>query len=153
MERYLKHAANYYGQVHGVRELPGGATPGQLGFLRAESKRQGLIVDSGFEAFLMAVNGTGFNGLNFFGVQISEGDTFGRLDIFRLNLLIDERGDDVLYGGSGPEIYVRTAARGIFERKDIAGWDPYFQYETCDEMIAAILEEEAGNLDELHGVP
>ena len=79
--------------------------------------------------------------------------TFGRLDIFRLNLLIDERGDDVLYGGSGPEIYVRTAARGIFERKDIAGWDPYFQYETCDEMIAAILEEEAGNLDELHGVP
>ena len=152
LERYLSHAANYYEKVRGVRELPR-ATPEQLSFLRAESKRQGLIIDPGFEALLATVNGTGFNGLQFFGVQIPEDDMFGRTDIFYLNLLIDERENNVLYGGSGDEFYVRVAATGTFERRSIVGWEPYFQYETCDEMIAAILEEEAGNLDELHGVP
>ena len=89
--------------------------------------------------------------LLFYGIQIPREDKLGRLDLLDMNLLIKERGQDTLYGQDADEFFVHVADTGTFARRSIAGWDPYYEYETCNQMIAAILEEAVGNLRERLG--
>ena len=146
LQRYLGHVAEYYTAV----DLPptiDPATPEQLQLLQSEGRRQNLFIDPSIECLLSRVNGLGFDGLLFYGIQIPKEDQFGRLDLQYMNLLIEERGQDTLYGQWADEFFVHVAETGTFARRSIAGWRPYFEYETCNEMIAAIFEEA---LDYLH---
>ena len=153
LERYLAHAARYYKAVGKPIKIPG-ATPGQLAFLQSQSKQYGLVIDPSIERLLARVNGAGYDGVFLYGIQIPEhGDLYGRIDMVYMNRLIEERGPDTLYGQWTDEFLVRVSATGTFERRSIAGWDPYAEYDTCDQMLAGLLEEVVGYLDEHHGPP
>ena len=150
LDRYLEYAAQYREAV-GKPQKTDPATLEQLQFLRSEGRHQNLFIDPSIERLLARVNGTGYDGLLFYGIQIPRKDKFGRLDLLYMNLLIEERGQDTLYGQGTDEFFVHVADTGTFARRSIAGWDPYYEYETCNQMITAILEEAVGNLRERLG--
>ena len=149
LDRYLEYAARFREPDEPPTTPP--ATTEQLAFLHSEGRRQNLFIDPCIERLLTRVNGTGYDGLCFYGIHIPSLDVSGRLDFLYMNLLIEERGQDTLYGQWAEEFFVQVADTGTFARRSIAGWRPYFTYETCSEMIAAILEEAVGYLDEHHG--
>ena len=146
LDRYLIHAASHYESVH-LPPTMDPATPEQLHFLRSEGRLQNLFIDPSIERLLARVNGVAFDGLWFYGIQIQQEDIIGRMDLYYMNLLIEERGQDTLYGQWCDELFVHVAAAGTFARRSMAGWRPYFEYDTCNEMIAAIFEEALDYLD------
>ena len=148
LERYLDYAARHYRLV-GLPEHVPPASPEQLAFLSAEADRQDVVVVPEIERLLAKVNGVAFNSLWFYGIGIeSRNDRYGRIDLLEMNLLIEEREEDTLYGQWTDQFFVYVAATGTFERRSKSGWDPYDEYETCDGMIAAIFTEALEYLDE-----
>ena len=148
LERYLEHVAEYNVLLGRPAGVPA-ATPKQIAYLHAEAGKQNVHIDPAIERFLSRVNGLGFNGLWFFAIQVHQKtDLYGRMDIFEANLLIEERENDSLYGKWTDQFFVHVAATGTFERRSIAGWDPYNQYETCDQMLAGIFEEALDYLED-----
>ena len=148
LDRYLAYAARHYRRV-GLPENVPPATPEQLAFLSAEADKQDVVIVPEIERLLAKVNGVAYNGLWFYGIGVdSRNDRYGRIDLLEMNLLIEEREEDTLYGQWTDQFFVYVAATGTFERRSIAGGDPYDEYETCDEMIAAIFTEALEYLDE-----
>lgn len=142
LERYL----NYMEQRGGSR--PPAATPLEVDHLRTTCEQLGLVIDPSYEALLKKANGTGYDGLFFCGASIPKEDRYGRIDLLDENELVDERGDDTIYGLWQDEFFVRVASTGQFERRSVATADAYHVYATCEELLAAVLTEVVSYLDE-----
>jgi len=142
LDRYL----TYTEQRGGLR--PPAATPMEIDRLQTISERLGLVIDPSYVALLKKANGTGYDGLFFCGISIPSEDKYGRIDLVDENELIDERGDDTIYGLWQDEFFVRVASTGQFERRSVATADAYHVYPTCEELFTAVLTEEVGYLDE-----
>jgi hypothetical protein len=97
-------------------------------------------------SFLRLTNGTGFDSLRFYGVGIAEDDSLGRMDLLEVNDLIEERGEDTLYGEWQDEFFVHVHQTGTFARRSIATWDILFEYDTYSELVSAVLDEELQSL-------
>ena len=147
LERYLDYAARYYVAVRRP-SMAAAATAEQLAFLQSEGRHQNLYIDPSIERLLARVNGVGYDGFWFYGIQIPKPDTFGRMDLLYMNRLVEERGQDTLYGQWTDQFFVHVADTGTFARRSIAGWNPYDEYETCNQMITAIFEEMVGYLED-----
>ena len=130
--------------------LPPGATPRELALLRTGAREQKLVVDPAIERLLARVNGINFDGTSFFGIGISHSsrtDPHARLDLLEMNLLVEERDGDTLYGGDALDFYLHIGATGRFGRRSMAEWYLFHEYATCDEMIAAILAKQLENIE------
>jgi hypothetical protein len=141
-ERYL----TYMEQCGGSR--PPAATRLEINHLQTTCERRGLVIDPSYLALLKKANGTGYDGLFFCGVNIPQKDSYGRIDLFDENDLIDERGDDTIYGLWQDEFFVQVASTGKFERRSVVTADAYHVYSRCEELLAAVLAEEVGYLEE-----
>ncbi len=143
LEKYLAYTQKY------EKSRPPPATLQESDRLLSLAERFGLVIDPSYIALLKKVNGTGFDGLFFCGVCIPENDRYGRIDLVAQNELIDERGDDTIYGLWQDEFFVRVASTGQFERRSVATAEDYYVYSTCEELLTAVLAEQVGYMDEL----
>jgi len=128
------------------------ATPAELDYLRSGAERMGLTVDPEIYELLSTANGTGFDSFLFYGAGIDRADDLGRLDLILANELIEERGNDTLYGQWQDEFFVFVAAAARFERQSIVTGDTYAEYATCAQMLVALFSEELDLLEEAAGV-
>ena len=97
LDRYLKHAMDSYG-ADSTLPLTGPAMSEQLRFLQSAAQCRSLVIAPSIERLLARVNSTANDGLCFYGIQIPEHDHLGRMELIYMNLLIEERGQDTLYG-------------------------------------------------------
>lgn len=141
LARYLEYAQERKGKV------PPAATARELDDLRERGRVLGLTFAPAMVELLKVVNGTGYDGLTFYGIGISREDGFGRLDVFEANELVEERGNDTLYGQWQDELLVRVAASGRFERRSTVTGNPREVFDTCDALLASVLAEEVEILD------
>ncbi len=141
LARYLEYAQERKGKA------PPSATARELDSLRKRGGELGLMFAPTMVEFFKVANGTGYDGLTFYGIGISREDEFGRLDVFEANELVEERGDDTLYGQWQDELFVRVAASGRFERRSMVTGNAREVFDTCDALLASVLAEEVDILD------
>lgn len=142
LERYLAYSERRGGA------RPPGATDEELARFQRTCQQLGLAIDPSYVGLLKKANGTGYDGLFLCGIGIPSEDRHGRIDLADHNQLIDERGEDTIYGLWQDEFLVRVASTGQFERRSIVTADAHQVYPTCEAMLAAVLAEEVGYLDE-----
>jgi len=136
LEEYLQLGE----QVGVARAAP--ASEVQLSELRRVAGEHKVHWDHVVYSFLRLTNGTGFDSLRFYGVGIEEDDSLGRMDLLEVNDLVEERGEDTLYGEWQDEFFVHVRENGTFARRSIATWDILFEYDTYSELVSAVLDEE-----------
>ena len=103
------------------------------------AKERGMHVDPAVVELLQMTNGTGFDSLRFYGVDIEDHDRLGRLDFLAVNDLVEERGADTLYGEWQDEFFVYVHDTGTFARRSISTWDIHDEYPRCPDLLAAVL--------------
>jgi hypothetical protein len=140
--RYLQYAGERQ------RKVPPPATIAELDMLRTRAHELGLVIAPAMFELLQVVNGTGYDGLTVYGIDIDRDDEFGRLDVFEANDLVEERGDDTLYGQWQDELLVRASESGRFERRSTVTGNVRESFESCDALLAAVFREEVDILDQ-----
>lgn len=136
LEEYLEIGE----QVGVARATP--ASEAQISELRRVADERKVHWDPVIYSFLRIANGTGFDSLRFYGTGIEDDDDLGRMDLLEVNELIEERGDDTLYGEWQDEFFVYVDATRRFARRSVATWDILCEYDTYSELVCAVLEEE-----------
>lgn len=142
LEKYLSHSRAF------AIGPPPPASNEDLAALAAQADALGLDIDPEITALLTLANGTSFDSLRFYGANIGEDDELGRLDFHQANVLVEERGDDTLFGEWQDEFFVSVRATGKFARRSKVTGDEYQTYATCGELIFAVLKQECDLLDD-----
>jgi hypothetical protein len=142
LARYLQYAQERKGKV------PPAATIAELDQLRERAAQLDLTFAPAIVELLKVTNGTGYDGLTFYGIGIDREDEFGRLDVFEANELVEERANDTLYGQWQDELFVRVAESGRFERRSIVTSNARETFDTCEALLVSVLDEEVNILNQ-----
>ena len=132
-------------------DVPPGATDEDIRQLDESARLLDLHVVPEFYELLRISNGTSFDGLRFFGANIDDDDEAGRIDFATTNDLVEERGEDTLYGAWNDEFFVGVRATGGFERRSKVTGDAYESYSSFADLLKAVLEEECELLEKRFG--
>lgn len=127
------------------------ATTEDFQALEGAADKMSLHLEPELYEFLSISNGTSFDGLRFYGANIKDDDEAGRFDFATANSLIEERGDDTLYGEWQDEFFVRVRETGKFERRSKVTGDSYDSYDSYRTLLEAVLGEECALLETRFG--
>lgn len=141
LTRYLQYAQLRKGKV------PPPATVVELDMLRQRADQLDLTFAPAMVELFKVANGTGYDGLTIYGIDIDREDEFGRLDVFEANELVEERANDTLYGQWQDELFVRVAESGRFERRNMVTGNARETFDSCEALLVSVLTEEVDILD------